>query len=57
MRYERPLSVRQEAILRLIRSWTIEYGEGPTVRQMGLRVGLSSTTPSLPSLADLKRGV
>ncbi|MFJ3439246.1 hypothetical protein ACIPMU_37710 [Streptomyces cyaneofuscatus] len=39
-----PLSVRQEAILRLIRSWIIEHGEAPTVRQIGPRVGLSSTS-------------
>ncbi|MFB7435219.1 hypothetical protein ACFCZ5_28180 [Streptomyces microflavus] len=44
MRRERPLSVRQEAIMRRIRSWIIEHGEGPTIRQIGASVGLSSTS-------------
>ncbi|WP_329166880.1 hypothetical protein OHB49_45245 (plasmid) [Streptomyces sp. NBC_01717] len=37
------LSPRQESILRVIRNSIIECGEGPAVRQIGERVGLSST--------------
>ncbi|MFD3890768.1 LexA family protein [Streptomyces microflavus] len=54
MRRERPLSVRQEAILRLIRSWIIEHGEGPTIRQVGARVGLSSTSSVAYQLGQLE---
>ncbi|WP_392675950.1 hypothetical protein [Streptomyces sp. LN785] len=36
------LSPRQESILRVIRNSTTECGEGPTVRQIGERVSLSS---------------
>ncbi|MET8380902.1 hypothetical protein [Streptomyces microflavus] len=44
MRPDRALSVRQEAIMRLIRFWITEHGEGPTIRPVGARVGLSSTS-------------
>ncbi|MFD3880787.1 MULTISPECIES: LexA family protein [Streptomyces griseus group] len=54
MRRERPLSVRQEAILFVIRSWIIEHGEGPTVRQIGPRVGLSSTSSVAYQLGRLE---
>ncbi|MBK5993332.1 hypothetical protein JHN53_17120 [Streptomyces sp. MBT58] len=54
MRREGALSVRQEAILRLIRSWIIEHGEGPTVRQIGARVGLSSTSSVAYQLGQLE---
>ncbi|MEV3852040.1 hypothetical protein AB0J30_35390 [Streptomyces microflavus] len=58
MRRERPLSVRQEAIMRLIRSWITEHGEGPTIRQIGARVGLSSTSSVAYQLGQLeKRGL
>ncbi|MFJ9638655.1 LexA family protein [Streptomyces sp. NPDC101178] len=58
MRRERPLSVRQEAIMRLIRSWIIEHGEGPTIRQIGAGVGLSSTSSVAYQLSQLeKRGL
>ncbi|MFD8110039.1 LexA family protein [Streptomyces microflavus] len=58
MRRERPLSVRQEAIMRRIRSWIIEHGEGPTIRQIGASVGLSSTSSVAYQLAQLeKRGL
>ncbi|MFB7049725.1 LexA family protein [Streptomyces microflavus] len=58
VRRERPLSVRQEAIMRLIRSWIIEHGEGPTIRQIGASVGLSSTSSVAYQLGQLeKRGL
>ncbi|MET7497151.1 hypothetical protein [Streptomyces sp900116325] len=44
MRRDGVLSPRQESILRVIRSSIIECGGGPTVRQIGERVGLSSTS-------------
>ncbi|MET9648604.1 LexA family protein [Streptomyces syringium] len=37
------LSPRQEAIVRVIREWIVEHGEGPSVREIGEQVGLSST--------------
>ncbi|MEV7318444.1 hypothetical protein AB0N56_36695 [Streptomyces microflavus] len=58
MRRDGALSVRQEAIMRLIRSWITEHGEGPTIRQIGARVGLSSTSSVAYQLAQLeKRGL
>ncbi|MFJ8405786.1 LexA family protein [Streptomyces microflavus] len=54
MRRDRPLSGRQEAILYVIRSWIIEHGEGPTIRQMGARVGLSSTSSVAYQLGQLE---
>ncbi|OEJ22192.1 hypothetical protein AR457_38745 [Streptomyces agglomeratus] len=38
------LTVRQEQVLACIREWIYEHGEGPTVREIGDRVGLSSTS-------------
>ncbi|MYS36326.1 hypothetical protein GT025_19640 [Streptomyces sp. SID4920] len=38
------LSSRQEAVLCAVREWIAEHGEGPSVRQIGARVGLSSTS-------------
>ncbi|MCT6781455.1 hypothetical protein LXH09_32960 [Streptomyces sp. CS7] len=58
MRRDRALSVRQEAITRLIRSWITEHGEGPTIRQIGASVGLSSTSSVAYQLPQLeKRGL
>ncbi|MFE0044349.1 LexA family protein [Streptomyces albireticuli] len=37
------LSPRQEAIVWVIQEWITEHGEGPSVRETGERVGLSST--------------
>ncbi|MFJ3481402.1 LexA family protein [Streptomyces microflavus] len=54
MRRDSALSVRQEAILLLIRSWIIEHGEGPTIRQIGARVGLSSTSSVAYQLRQLE---
>ncbi|MEU0382619.1 hypothetical protein ABZ093_35845 [Streptomyces cyaneofuscatus] len=44
MRFDGALSERQEAIMRVIRSWIVEHGQAPTIRQIGERVGLSSTS-------------
>lgn len=48
------LSPRQESILRVIRNSIIECGEGPTVRQIGERVGLSSTSSVAYQLGRLE---
>ncbi|MFJ2112428.1 winged helix DNA-binding protein [Streptomyces sp. NPDC087850] len=48
-------SERQLQILRVIREWITEYGEGPSVRQIGVRVGLSSTSSVAYQLAQLER--
>ncbi|KOG86801.1 LexA family protein [Streptomyces varsoviensis] len=39
----KPPTERQVQILAVIRERIAEYGEGPTVREIGARVGLSST--------------
>ncbi|MFD3519978.1 hypothetical protein [Streptomyces sp. NPDC058653] len=36
---------RQVQILRTVRGWIAEHGEGPSLRQTGDLVGLSSTAP------------
>ncbi|MCT2547369.1 LexA family transcriptional regulator [Streptomyces atratus] len=48
------LSSRQEAILRAIRDWIAETGESPSVRQIGERVGLSSTSSVAYQLGRLE---
>ncbi|MYS36788.1 MULTISPECIES: hypothetical protein [unclassified Streptomyces] len=48
------LSARQEALLRAIREWIAEHGEGPSVRQVGARVGLSSTSSVAYQLGRLE---
>ncbi|MFH8379038.1 hypothetical protein ACH4A7_36635 [Streptomyces cyaneofuscatus] len=48
------MSGRQEAIPYVIRSWIIEHGEGPTIRQIGERVGLSSTSSVAYQLGQLE---
>lgn len=35
---------RQEQILRVVRTWIADYGEGPSIREIGREVGLSSTS-------------
>lgn len=40
--------------MRLIRSWIIEHGEGPTIRQIGASVGLSSTSSVAYQLGQLE---
>ncbi|MET8406094.1 winged helix DNA-binding protein [Streptomyces sp900116325] len=54
MRRDGVLSPRQEWILRVIRNSIIECGEGPTVRQIGERVGLSSTSSVAYQLGRLE---
>ncbi|MFH9345750.1 hypothetical protein [Streptomyces globisporus] len=57
-REPRPLTARQEAVLAVIRSWLTEHGHGPTVREIGARVGLSSTSSVAHQLTQLeKRGL
>ncbi|MFJ8856325.1 LexA family protein [Streptomyces sp. NPDC102437] len=48
------LSSRQEAILSAIRDWIAETGESPSVRQIGERVGLSSTSSVAYQLGRLE---
>ncbi|MFF8983833.1 hypothetical protein ACF08E_10640 [Streptomyces globisporus] len=55
MRWEpRALTARQEAVLAVIRSWLAERGHGPTVREIGGRVGLSSTSSVAHQLGRLE---
>ncbi|MER8199514.1 hypothetical protein ABTY00_37025 [Streptomyces microflavus] len=53
-REPRPLSARQEAVMAVVRSWIIEHGEGPTIREIGARVGLSSTSSVAYQLRQLE---
>ncbi|MFG2564712.1 LexA family protein [Streptomyces sp. NPDC048567] len=48
------LSARQEAVLRAVREWIAEHGEGPSLRQVGARVGLSSTSSVAYQLGRLE---
>ncbi|MFE7113430.1 LexA family protein [Streptomyces sp. NPDC057575] len=48
------LSCRQEAILATIRDWIAETGESPSVRQIGERVGLFSTSSVAYQLGRLE---
>lgn len=38
----------------VIRAWLTEHGHGPTVREIGTRVGLSSTSSVAHQLAQLE---
>ncbi|MFH9118568.1 LexA family protein [Streptomyces globisporus] len=49
-----PLTARQEAVLAVIRSWLAEHGHGPTVREIGARVGLASTSSVARQLGRLE---
>ncbi|MFD3815163.1 LexA family protein [Streptomyces rubiginosohelvolus] len=53
-REPRPLTQRQEAVMAVIRSWLAEHGHGPTVREIGARVGLSSTSSVAHQLGRLE---
>ncbi|WP_257137080.1 MarR family transcriptional regulator [Streptomyces sp. gb14] len=53
-REPRPLTARQEAVLAVIRSSLSERGRGPTVREIGARVGLSSTSSVAHQLGRLE---
>lgn len=46
---------RQVQILRVIRSWIAEHGEGPLLRQIGDLVGLSSTALVAYQLGRMER--
>ncbi|MGW6463595.1 LexA family protein [Streptomyces rubiginosohelvolus] len=50
----RPLTARQEAVMAVIRSSLAEHGHGPTVREIGARVGLSSTSSVAHQLGRLE---
>ncbi|MFJ2709030.1 LexA family protein [Streptomyces sp. NPDC087428] len=45
---------RQVQILRVIRNWIADYGEGPSIRQIGERVGLSSSSSVAYQLGRLE---
>ncbi|MEU5561366.1 hypothetical protein AB0H47_35480 [Streptomyces globisporus] len=53
-REPRPLTARQEAVMAVIRGWLTEHGHGPTVREIGARVGLSSTSSVAHQLGRLE---
>ncbi|MFB7969780.1 MULTISPECIES: hypothetical protein [unclassified Streptomyces] len=53
-REPRPLTTRQEAVLAVIRLSLAERGHGPTVREIGARVGLSSTSSVAHQLGRLE---
>ncbi|MFD7446715.1 LexA family protein [Streptomyces sp. NPDC059909] len=48
------LSARQEAVLACIREWIAENGEGPTLREIGQAVGLSSPSSVAYQLGRLE---
>ncbi|MFD7442041.1 LexA family protein [Streptomyces sp. NPDC059909] len=48
------LSPRQEAALACVREWIAETGEGPTLREIGHRVGLSSPSSVAYQLGQLE---
>ncbi|MGP3980635.1 LexA family protein [Streptomyces sp. KR80] len=50
-----PLTERQERILRCITEWIAEHGEGPTLREIGQCVGLSSTSSVAYQLGRLEQ--
>lgn len=52
---ERPLSDRQRRILEAIRAYTQEHGYPPSVREIGERVGLSSSSTIHAHLKALER--
>ncbi|MFJ3128031.1 hypothetical protein ACIPJO_34670 [Streptomyces sp. NPDC086993] len=47
---------RQAQILRVIRNWIADHGEGPSIRQIGEQVGLSSSSSVAYQLARLEDG-
>ncbi|MFD8474824.1 hypothetical protein ACFV2E_22645 [Streptomyces globisporus] len=53
-REPRPLTIRQEAVMEVIRSSLTQRGHGPTVREIGERVGLSSTSSVAHQLGQLE---
>jgi len=55
MRDTTNLSPRQREMLKMIRSFALEYGYPPTVRQIGRAVGISSTSVVSYNLGVLQR--
>ncbi|MGW2768748.1 LexA family protein [Streptomyces sp. NPDC001275] len=49
------LTEREEEILRCIRGWIEDKGEGPSVRQLAHAVGMRSTASVAYHLANLER--
>jgi len=52
---ETSLSARQRRILRMLRDFGTEFGYPPTIRQIGARVGISSTSVVSYNLKALER--
>ncbi|MEU7205636.1 hypothetical protein [Streptomyces sp. NPDC045470] len=48
------LTERQLGILRCISEWIVEYGEAPSIREIGRQVGLSSSSSGAYHLARLE---
>ncbi|RSO42015.1 hypothetical protein DMH15_12380 [Streptomyces sp. WAC 06725] len=48
------LTERQRCILRCISEWIAEYGEAPSIREIGQQVGLSSSSSVAYHLARLE---
>ncbi|MER5973324.1 hypothetical protein ABT112_26960 [Streptomyces sp. NPDC002055] len=48
-------TARQAQILRALREWITEHGEAPSVRELGVQVGLSSTGSVAYQLAKLEQ--
>lgn len=55
MRDETTLSVRQRKMLGMLRDFTREFGYPPTIRQIGAKVGISSTSVVSYNLKALER--
>ncbi|MFE4414686.1 hypothetical protein [Streptomyces sp. NPDC056821] len=49
------LTEREEEILRCIRRWIEDKGEGPSVRQLAKAIGMRSTASVAYHLANLER--
>ncbi|MBA4866197.1 MarR family transcriptional regulator [Streptomyces sp. PSKA54] len=49
------LTDRQVRILRCIREWIAEHGEGPSIREIGKHVGLSSSSSVAYQLGKLEQ--
>ncbi|MEW2081126.1 MarR family transcriptional regulator [Streptomyces sp. NPDC005283] len=45
----------QRRILICVREWIAEHGEGPTIREIGQQVGLSSTSSTAYQLGRLEQ--
>ena len=52
---EKPATERQRRILEIIRAFTVEHGYPPSVREIGERVGLSSSSTIHAHLKALER--